>query len=605
MAEYVRDGADRSMTRGEAASLCGRAAGRIPDRTGCRGRWIGLYGENSPGWIILFWAILRSGNKPCLLNTVQPREANRRFLAALGADAVLYTGSAPGFADKEISLEELTGGEEDADRRPDEAFGNEIAVTTSGTTLQEKVCVFTGREISEQVMNCGGIIRTNPGICKPGGGIRMLMLLPLYHVFGLEATFLWFALAEAVYVFPPDRKPATILRTIRDRQVTHVFAVPLFWQTAEKELRRGIRSRAEAERERFDRAVRVSVRLQSLCPTAGRAYAGKAFRSVRKSLLGDSVRFCITGGSPVRRSTLELFNALGYPLYNGYGTSETGITSVELSRSIRDRLKNSVGKPFRSVSYRIDEGGRLLISGASVSKTLYIDGRQAEPSEWFRSGDFANRDGSGRYYITGRESDLVSGSTGEKLNPDTAEKAFTLPWAEAFSVLGDRDNERLIMVVQIPEGLVDIQKKQIRDAFGRCNNTLPMVYRVGKVYYTHDRILPEGGIKVSRAELRRRMEDGSIRLLEAGAEDGGGEDGNGSDVKEIIRAMIAEVLSVSAEQVPDDAHFILDLGGSSLDYLTLVSMIDNRFGITLDYEGEGSGYSLNDLARSTEERLCC
>ena len=606
MAEFTRDGADVRLTRGDVQALCEKAAARLANQTGLQGQFIGLYGENHIGWIVLFWAILLSGNKPCLMNTVQPREVNRRMLDALRVDTVVYTGDAPQAAGTEISFEELTGGEEAAeDFRPD-TFADEIAIPTSGTTLQEKICIFTGREISAQILNCEEIIRLNRDICKSyHGRIRMLMLLPLYHIFGLEATFLWFVMAGAVFVFLPDKNPASILRTIRDRQVTHIFAVPLFWNTVEKELRRRLRKGTEEERERFEKAVRTSIRLQSVSTTAGKAYAERMFRKARAGLLGESICFCITGGNYISDATLELFNAMGYPLCNGYGTSETGITSVELSRKTKDRIRNAIGKPFSSVKYRTDEAGRLLISGSSVCRTLYIDGQPAEPEEWFNSGDIVSCDGDGRYYIRGRESDLVSGSAGEKLNPDVAERAFSLPWADAFSVLGDEKNEQLIMVIRLPEGLVDIQKKQIEDAFEKCNSTLPAAYRIGKVYYTRDPILPAGGMKVSRALLRRGLDDGSIRLIAPDAPAGGHAEDPDSDVKKILREMIAEVLSIDAGQVRDDAHFIHDLGGTSLDYLSLISMIDKRFEVTLDFEGESSNYNLNDLARSVEERLCC
>ena len=606
MAEFTRDGADVRMTCGEVQALCEKAAVRLANRTGLQGQFIGLYGENHIGWIVLFWAILLSGNKPCLMNTVQPREVNRRMLAALRADTVVYTGDAPQAAGTEISFEELTGGEEAAEGFRPDTFGDEIAIPTSGTTLQEKICIFTGREISAQILNCEEIIRLNRDICKSyHGRIRMLMLLPLYHIFGLEATFLWFVMAGAVFVFLPDKNPASILRTIRDRQVTHVFAVPLFWNTVEKELRRQLRRRTDEERKRFDKAVRASVRLQSFSTAAGKAYAQRTFREVRSSLLGDSICFCITGGNYISDKTLELFNALGYPLCNGYGMSETGITSVELSRKTRDRIRNAIGKPFSSVRYRTDEVGRLFISGSSVCRKLYIDGQPAELDEWFNSGDIVSHDRDGRYYIRGRESDIVSDSAGEKLNPDVAERAFSLPWTDAFSVLGDEKNEQLIMVIRLPEGLVDIQKKQIEEAFEKCNNTLPAAYRIRKAFYTCDPIFPDGGIKVSRALLRRRLNDGSIRLITPDAQDGGHADDTNSDVKKILRGMIAEVLSIDAGQVRDDAHFIYDLGGTSLDYLSLISMIDNRFGVTLDFEGESSNYNLNDLTRSVEERLCC
>jgi long-subunit acyl-CoA synthetase (AMP-forming) len=72
------------------------------------------------------------------------------------------------------------------------------------------------------------------------------------------------------------------------------------------------------------------------------------------------VQFCISGGSYIKASSLRLMNALGYPLHNGYGMSEIGITSVELGRKMQDRLKASIGYPFKSVEYKVDADGNII-----------------------------------------------------------------------------------------------------------------------------------------------------------------------------------------------------------------------------------------------------
>lgn len=63
----------------------------------------------------------------------------------------------------------------------------------------------------------------------------------------------------------------------------------------------------------------------------GRMLLPIAFRRMRENLLGESVPCGITGGSAHRRETLNSFNGIGYHLANGYGMTEIGIMSVELS----------------------------------------------------------------------------------------------------------------------------------------------------------------------------------------------------------------------------------------------------------------------------------
>ncbi|MBQ7173584.1 MAG: AMP-binding protein [Clostridia bacterium] len=610
MAQYTQDGAMISMSYGEVDALSDLAALRLLEKNKESGRFVGLFAENCAGWLVLFWAILKSGNKPYLINTVQPKSFIGRILSTLKVDTVLYIGAAPGLAAIEINYEELVQkGKSDAgtntDRLKGVGFGNEIALTTSGTTLEEKICIYSGEEIAEQILNCEQIFRENREILTGDHGtIRMLMLLPLYHIFGLEAGFLWYIIFRSTFVFLSDQTPASILETIRERKVTHVYAVPLFWRTVEKEFKRRLRAKPQKEQEEFGKAIKESIRLQSLYPRRGNAYAKRAFQSARKELFGDRIRYCISGGSRLNDSTLEFFNALGYPLCNGYGMSEIGIGSVELSHRFCDRIKNSIGKPFASVNYRIDEDGILKVSGSSICKHLYIGGVKKEPSEWFSTGDLMKCDGDGRYYFCGRGSDLVFGDAGEKLNPELVEKEFDLPGATAFSVLGDEQNEKLILVVQIQEGLLEFQKKQIRTACEICNQKLPAAYRVQKVFFT---VCPLvfGGVKVSRARLRAGINDGSVVLFEDCGRSAPEDANERDEVKEILASMIAEVLSIDPAEVRDDAHFFYDLGGSSLDYLTLISMIDNRFDITMNFEEKGAGYSLNELTQGVKNRLCC
>ena len=55
---------------------------------------------------------------------------------------------------------------------------------------------------------------------------------------------------------------------------------------------------------------------------AGLAANPIAASKVKKLLLGDKVKFCISGGGYLSNDTLRTINGLGYPLYNGYGMTE-------------------------------------------------------------------------------------------------------------------------------------------------------------------------------------------------------------------------------------------------------------------------------------------
>lgn len=79
--------------------------------------------------------------------------------------------------------------------------------------------------------------------------------------------------------------------------------------------------------------------------------------------MGTDIRFLISGGGHIIPETLKTLTAIGYPIHNGFGMTEAGITSVDLSGGLKDRLDGSVGSPFSSCKYQISKDGELMICG--------------------------------------------------------------------------------------------------------------------------------------------------------------------------------------------------------------------------------------------------
>lgn len=589
-------------TYGAVKKRIERAAGNISARLGKKDAFIGLWGENSVEWLVGFWAILMSGNKPYLINLMQPAGFTDDIIKTLGAETVIYTGKEPKLSANLIPLESLETGE--GDPVSPEEFGNEIALTTSGTTLKEKICIYSGREITEQILNCDSIIDANPDIKTfYHGRLRMLMFLPLYHIFGLEAAYLWFAFGNITFVFLPSYSPEAIMHTIRRCEVTHIFAVPLFWHTIEKAVLREVKAKGDKTYEKFLKGLDLSEKLQTVFPKLGKKLAARLMREVRQEVFGDSVIFCITGGSYIRSSALRLLNCLGYSLYNGYGMSELGITSVELSKNIKDRLKGSIGKPFESIEYRLKDDGSLLVRGSSVCKKVIVDGLECEANEWFDTGDVMHKDADGRYYIDGRMSDVVVSDNGENLNPDVAERALNIPGSGGYSVLGDEKNEKLVLVVSMPRTLIGVQREKLARDVESSAASLPPSYRISRVYYTLDPLMEEGGIKISREFVRRGIASGSIKLFDSVKEAGGSVGSVDTEIKAILKKIFAGILDIKEENVRPDAHFMNELGGSSLDYFTLIGEIDKRFDVRLSFGEDEFAYTLNEFADLLEKLL--
>ena len=328
----------------------------LHERIGATHGFVALEMENSIDWIIAFWAILRSGNKPYLVNCRHPLSLANSALKTLdikyvlGKDETRLNGE---FIDiKNLSSQNSFDGE----------FENEIALSTSATSLKEVICFYTGKQLSSQILNVKSFIYKYPELAKQyNHRIKNLAFLPFYHIFGLIAVYFWFTFFGQTVVFLKNYSSDTILKTCRKHNVTHIFAVPMLWHTIENAIMKKARTGGEKKIKKLKKGIKLCTFLQNLFPHLGMRLSQKIMNEVTGQLFGQSVRFCITGGSYIRQSALELINGIGYNLHNGYGMSEIGITSVELRTRPKHKNLNSVGKPFSSVLYKIDEDGVLNV----------------------------------------------------------------------------------------------------------------------------------------------------------------------------------------------------------------------------------------------------
>ena len=376
------------------------------------GSVVGLHLQNGLPWIELFWALLRCGYRPLLMNLRLSNEMLEYALRISGAAMVIsdeQSFSVPTVTEKEIPYG-------DSEALEDVTFGTEILLMSSGTSDSLKLCAYTAEEFYHQVYNSFDIIRQSKQVKQHyEGQLKLLTFLPFYHIFGLVAVYIWFAFFSRTFVQLNDLAPQTILNTIRRHKVTHIFAVPLFWEKIWQQATQTIQSRGEATWQRYQRGLRLVRRIGDV-PLLGDWFCRTAFREIRDSLFGDSICFMITGGSVINPEALEFFNAIGYPLVNGYGMTELSITSVELSNKKKIRNAGFVGKPLASVEYRIGENGHLQVRSKTAARYIIEQGVTKPNEGWFDTGDLAACV-NGHYQILGRSDDLIIAANGENLNP--------------------------------------------------------------------------------------------------------------------------------------------------------------------------------------------
>ena len=559
-----------AYTYGEVKEKIEKTAAAIYSTIGATHNYIGLAMENSLNWVVAFWAILKSGNKPYLVNLRHPDSLTEKIISNLGIKTVICDQK--GKLDVNyIRFDLLDGGVLQA-----EEFEDEIALATSGTSLSETICFYSGKNICAQIFNTEKIVKENYEIyAHYKGSLKQLAFLPFYHVFGLFAVYFWFTFFRRTIVFLKDMSADTILSTCKMHKVTHLFAVPMLWHTVEKKVMKTAQQQGKTET--LKKALTFSEKLQSILPIkTGSFFARKILKSVTNNLFGDSLLFCISGGSFLKPSALKLINALGYPLYNGFGMSEIGIASVELSKKIKIRKKNSIGMPFTSVEYSLDDNSVLTVKGQSICFKRLKDGKQIYDNGSFTTGDIVQQDESGRYYIKGRIGDTVIGENGENINPDIIEAMFDLKDALNISVLGIEDT--LSMVVQISPYLPVKKREEMRVYIEEINAKLPLLSQIKHIYVTYDNIMASTAIKVSRKYLIREIENSNIKITPFEKyEVNENEEYENTALLEKVIEIIAKVLNEEKGEIELDTNLLVDLGISSIQYFSVISALADEF----------------------------
>lgn len=547
--------------------------------------FIGIAIESSIEWVYIFWAILASGNKPYLINLRHPVGFVNQLLKSLNISYLI--GNISLYDAKLIDLSQL---DLKCDNKTIFSFNDEMALSTSATTLKEKIIFYNGLEITNQILNCKQILKENKQVKKHyKGRLKQLVFLPLYHIFGFMATYMWFSFFGRTMVFLDNYSSTTILRTIKKHEVTHIFAVPLFWETIYKEIMKSVKEKNMEKK--FNKGINLSIKLQSVFSNSGDKKAKRLMKEVTDNLFGKSVLFCISGGSYIKDETLKVINGLGYPLYNGYGMSEIGITSVELG-NIKDRLKNSIGHPFESIKYDIKDN-ELYVYGTSISHKMKIDGEYVYNNDYFKTMDLCHKDNNDSYYIDGRKDDLFIGANGENISPDLLEKEYNIDKIVGLSIL-NLDNQ-LSMVIQIDSYLSKDNVKSIYDNVLSISNKLDSSYRISKIFFTYDNIKSELAIKVSRQYLLKKIENKEVNLFSYNEmKENVLEDVN-IDILNIVKEEMAKALGIS-DEIGDNQNFFFDLNGNSLDYFSLISALNDRFNITITFEEKNYHTSL-ELAK--------
>ena len=164
-----------SYTYNRTKAMIEEVSAALYKRIGATGQYVALEMENCIQWIVGFWAILRSGNKPYLVNCRHPKALSDGILKTLQIQYILALQPSK-LQGETLLYSSLKGAEPFGG-----AFENEIAFSTSATSLKETVCFYTGKEITKQLLNVKGILKNSKRMAAHfKGSLKNLAFLEIF-----------------------------------------------------------------------------------------------------------------------------------------------------------------------------------------------------------------------------------------------------------------------------------------------------------------------------------------------------------------------------------------------------------------------------------------
>jgi long-chain acyl-CoA synthetase len=292
----------------------------------------------------------------------------------------------------------------------------------------------------------------------------------------------------------------------------------------------------------------------------------------------------ISGGATLPGELESFWRALGVPVIQGYGMTETAAL-VTLNHPFKIG-RGTLGKPLPGREVRIGEGGEVLVRGAMVSGATWQGGAlRPRAEEWLATGDLAAQEESGELRFLGRKGDVIVTGAGMNVHPADLEaqlmKQQGVKAAAVVACEGANGQEPVAAVI------FDGNDAALSEAVGAANRALAEYQQIRRFVRWPDAALPY----TSTGKLIRRQVAGwacaAVR-------------GDGAAVarpKEMLLAMIAEVTGESVGEAKDDARLSEDLRLDSLARVQLQSLIESRLGVEVSDEAVAQVKTLGELRR--------
>jgi long-chain acyl-CoA synthetase len=322
-------------------------------------------------------------------------------------------------------------------------------IYTSGTTGPPKGVMISQYNVTytaEQVRRC---IALDDMV-----GLRLISYLPMAHIAErMLSHYGGISFGLTVSTCPEQTAIATYAKEVRPEIF---FGVPRVWEKIHAGVN-GALALDPDKKKSFDEGVAAALPIKA-AERAGTITAEQretwafldavAFSLVRDLVGLDQVRLAVSGAAPIPREVLEWFNAIGVPLSEIYGMSESCGPMTWEPRAIKP---GTVGPAIPGSELRLGEDGEVLYRGGNVfGGYLNAPQQTAEALQggWLHSGDIGVLDDDGFLRIVDRKKELIITAGGKNVSPANLEAALkTIPLVGQAAAVGD--NRRFVSAVLV------------------------------------------------------------------------------------------------------------------------------------------------------------
>ncbi|MDQ2939330.1 MAG: long-chain fatty acid--CoA ligase [Actinomycetota bacterium] len=330
-------------------------------------------------------------------------------------------------------------------------------IYTSGTTGPPKGVQLTHRNLMSLTTSVDSIVPF------PETGGKIISWLPAAHIAERGAHYYLPVIRGLTVEICPD--PRKIIEFLPQVRPTWFFAVPRIWEKLKAGLEANFAKLPDEQRAAAEKGLEaahaklraeqagedVSAELTAAVEKADR----EMFSNLRAALGLDEAVAVNVGAAPTSLEVLEFFHAIGIPIGELWGMSETCGTAT---CNPPDRIKlGTVGPPLPGVEIKLAEDGEVLVRGDSVMPGYRnMPEKTAEaidPEGWLLTGDIGELDEDGYLKIIDRKKELIINAAGKNMSPVNIEsklKAAT-PLVGQCIAIGDARPYNVALIVLDPD----------------------------------------------------------------------------------------------------------------------------------------------------------